>query len=148
MWAQLLVLLNLTLHRASFEVWASKGNQRSTHLPASCCCHREPGTETASWQFTPLPKFLWQTEGRGILEVFYGCDCKNTWSHSRSSLQSHLTEVFIGSHLCVLCIKNFNSNPTLFGTQDTVFIVHESTCEHLTHNATQRQNKKNVVTFL
>lgn len=61
---------------------------------------------------------------------------------SRSSLQSQLTEAFISSHLCVFHIKNLNSNPTLLGTQDTVLIVHESTCEHLTHNATQRQSKK------
>lgn len=56
---------------------------------------------------------------------------------SMSSLQSQLTEVFINSHLYIFHIKNLNSNPTLLGTQDTVLIVHESTCEHLTHNATQ-----------
>lgn len=60
----------------------------------------------------------------------------------RRSLQSQLTEAFMRSHLCVFHVKNLNSNPTLLVTQDTVFIVHESTCEHLTHNATQRQSKK------
>lgn len=68
MWAQFLVLLNLTLHKVSFEVWASEANRRSIHLPASCCRHRVPGTETTPRQIIPLPRFLWQTEGRGILK--------------------------------------------------------------------------------
>lgn len=144
MQAQFLLLLNLPLHTHT-HLEQRKG---APICLQACRSHREPETETALWQITLLSRFLLYTEGRGIFQDYLWAGfLRAPEAFSRRSPRPQLTGEFISPHLFMFHVKYLKSNPNLTRgpSQDTDFGIHESTCEHVTHNATQRQRLKKVI---